>query len=79
MFTISIPAECVTYIDFGGVPSNADRPYVNVARKRGEPRSERRRPNNWMWQNKKEYQKFWYKENRDHVIKRALESYYRNK
>lgn len=80
MFTISIPVDCLTYIDFGSVPLAAERPTSGanspVAKSIDKPR---RRPNHWKWGTRKEYAQFWYKENRDHAIKRALESYYRNK
>tara|TARA_R110002167_G_scaffold141310_4_gene329470 strand:- start:20 stop:256 length:237 start_codon:yes stop_codon:yes gene_type:complete len=78
MFTISIPVDCLTFIDFGSVPLAAEPTRIpkGVHASIDKPR---RRPNHWQWKNKKEYAQFWYKQNRDHAIKRALESYYRNK
>ena len=86
--TISIPKDCLTYISEGGVPSatlllqgrrappsaNADDG-IKYSRYAGS----RRRPNNWQWNNRKEYQAWWYQQNREIYKAKVLQRYHEKK
>lgn len=39
----------------------------------------RRRPNHWKWTNKKEYQAYWYKQNREVYKNEVLRKYHEKK
>jgi len=81
--TVSIPTDCITYLNEGGIPSGVDTSKrkgrkvnvnvnVNVIKTR-------RLPNHWQWSNRKEYQAWWYQQNREVYKARILKHYHEKK
>ena len=79
--TISIPKDCLTYIHSGGVPlfGKVKHTSVDKASSKEKVDKQRRRPNHWMWNNKKEYAKWWYQENREIYKAEVLRKYHEKK
>ena len=73
--TVSIPTDCLTYISEGGVPSSVD----TSRKEKVKVDKARRRPNHQFWGNKKEYQAWWYQQNRDVYKARILKRYHEKK
>tara|TARA_R110002153_G_scaffold63432_1_gene170246 strand:- start:263 stop:535 length:273 start_codon:yes stop_codon:yes gene_type:complete len=76
---VSIPTDCLTYISHGGVPEFGEKKEkVEKVRKRKVNKGQRL-PNHWQWNNKKEYQAWWYKQNREVYKKEVLRKYHEKK
>ncbi len=72
--TVSIPTDCLTYISQGGVPEIGEKKEKAPKVSKG-----RRRPNHWRWSNKKEYQAWWYQQNREVYKNGVLRKYHEKK
>tara|TARA_E500000305_G_C3918518_1_gene186922 strand:+ start:105 stop:365 length:261 start_codon:yes stop_codon:yes gene_type:complete len=72
--TVSIPTDCITYISQGGVPDISEKKEKVAKVKKGP-----RRPNHWKWNNKKEYQAWWYQQNREPIKDKILKRYHEKK
>ena len=90
--TISIPKDCLTYISEGGVPSatlplQGRRAVISETLRSADADDGikysryggRRRPNNWQWNNRKEYQAWWYQQNREIYKAKVLQRYHEKK